>query len=86
MKDFKHIKAITKPKTLEEKGIPTNPPTIEECLKVVKQLNEKPNPNATEVELKHKANLLYLLNRLNFWEDVPILLEFVKHEVELKTK
>lgn len=57
-------------------------PTIEECLKVVKEIND--GSSQTEEELKHKANWLYMLNRLNFWQDMPILIEIIQHEIKQK--
>lgn len=53
-------------------------PTIEQCLTAIKELNND-IPQSEEL-LKQKANWLYLLNRLSFWEDLPILLDIVKYE------
>jgi hypothetical protein len=60
-------------------------PTIEECVNIVREIN-KDVPNVNEEELKHRANWLYILNRLNFFDDVPVLLQIINKEVERKTK
>jgi len=62
-------------------------PTIKKCLEVVRELNK--GLPATEEQLKDKANWLYMLNRLSFFDDIPILLEIVfydrKQQLQKKT-
>ncbi len=53
-------------------------PTIEKCLEVIRELN-KDIPQSEEL-IKHKANWLYMLNRLDFWQDMPVLLELIKYK------
>jgi hypothetical protein len=57
-------------------------PKIDECLNGIKQICE--NDNDSDELLKHKANWIYILNKLNFWDDVPILLEILKYEIKNK--
>jgi hypothetical protein len=59
-------------------------PTIEECLATIRELNKE--NNETEENLKHKANWLYMLNRLKFWDDMPILIELIQYEIKHKSK
>jgi hypothetical protein len=59
-------------------------PTIEECLATIRELNK--GNNESEENLKHKANWLYMLNRLKFWEDMPVLIELIQYEVKQKCK
>jgi hypothetical protein len=53
-------------------------PTIEQCLATIRELN-KDVPQPEEL-LKQKANWLYLLNRLSFWDDIPVLMDIVNYE------
>lgn len=55
-----------------------NPPTIEQCLHSITLICEG-NGDSPE-ELQHKADLLYLLNRLDFFKDVPVLIKFIEYE------
>ena len=57
-----------------------NKPTLEDCKKVILEIN-KDIPQSDE-QLLNKAHWLYMLNRLNFWEDMPILLELIKYEIK----
>ena len=57
-------------------------PTIEECREAVNELTK--DLNFSEEELKHRTRWLYLLNRLSFWDDMPILLEEIKYQKTLK--
>lgn len=59
-------------------------PTIEECLATIRELNK--GNNESEENLKHKANWLYMLNRLKFWEDMSVLIELIQYEVKQKCK
>jgi hypothetical protein len=59
-------------------------PTIEECLETIRHLNKQ--NQQTEEELKHKANWLYILNRLNFWEDMPVMIQMIQYEIKQKCK
>jgi len=57
-------------------------PTLNDCLEVVVKINEG-IPNTKEL-LMHKARWLYMLNRLSFWNDLPVMLDIIKHEIELE--
>jgi hypothetical protein len=59
-------------------------PTIEECLATIRELNKQ--NEQTEEQLKHKANWLYMLNRLKFWEDMPVMIEIIQYEIKQKCK
>lgn len=59
-------------------------PTIEECLKVIKEICK--DSNFTEEELKHRARLLFFINRLDFWTEMPILLKEIQYQRDLKPK
>ena len=59
-------------------------PTIEECLATIRELNK--GNSESEENLKHKANWLYMLNRIKFWDDMPILIELIQYEVKQKCK
>ena len=59
-------------------------PTIEECLATIRELNKQ--NQQTEEQLKHKANWLYMINRLKFWEDVPVMIEIIQYEIKQKCK
>ena len=53
-------------------------PDIEKCIESIKIICEG-NNDSTEV-IKHKANWLYMLNRLDFFKDLPILIELIEYE------
>jgi len=55
--------------------------TIDTCLASVKEICKE--NNFTEDELKHRARILYLLNKLNFWQDFPVLVEEIIYQKEL---
>lgn len=57
--------------------------SIELCLKTIRELCE--GKNFSEEEFLHRARLLYLLNRFEFWNDLPILFDFITEEVKRKT-
>lgn len=57
-------------------------PTMSDCLEAVTKINEG-IPNTEEL-LMHKARWLYMLNRLNFWNDMPVMLDIIKYEIEVK--
>ena len=56
-------------------------PTIETCLETIKGICE--GKNFTEEQLKHRARILFLLNRLDFFDDMPILFEEINYQREL---
>lgn len=55
-----------------------NLPTIQACLATIKEICA--GKNISEEELKHRARLLYLMNRLSFWNDLPVLLEEINYQ------
>lgn len=56
-------------------------PSIEKCNETIEQIC-KGMENSPEL-IKHKANWLYILQRLSFWKDMPVLLELIKYEQSL---
>ncbi len=57
-------------------------PTMKDCLEAVIKINEGV-PNTQEL-LMQKARWLYMMHRLNFWNDMPILLDIIKYEIRIK--
>ena len=57
--------------------------TIEKCLETVKELCV--DTNESEEALNNKANWLYIMNRLSFWNDMPVVIQMIQFEKQ-KTK
>lgn len=59
--------------------------TLEKCLEIVKSLNEgiliEGKPQTEEILLQ-KARWLYFINRLEFWKEIPVLIDMLKWERE----
>ncbi len=53
-------------------------PTIEQCVKGVREICAK--QNFSEDELRHRARFIYLMARLDFWNEFPILLEEITYQ------
>jgi len=51
-------------------------PTYEDCLKVISDITK--DKKFTQEELEYRACLLYFINRIDFWEDFPILYKLIK--------
>ncbi len=60
-------------------------PSLETCIKTVREIN-KNNPLATEEVIIQNARWLYFINRLSFWEDIPVLIDLIKYEKQKSTK
>ena len=54
----------------------------QKCLTAVEQICKGQNFNHDEIH--HRARILYLMNKLNFWEDFPVLLDEFKYQRTLK--
>lgn len=42
--------------------------------------------NFSAEELHHRARLMYLMNKINFWVDLPVLLEELNYQRSLPPK
>lgn len=51
---------------------------MEEYLKVIREICK--GKNLTEEEIRHRARLLFLINRLNFFDELPVLLEELMYQ------
>ena len=56
--------------------------TIDECYKAISEINKDNIVILTEDEIRYRANWLYFLNRLNFWEELPYLIELIQQEIQ----
>lgn len=59
-------------------------PTMTDCLNAVKKINE--GTECSDEKIQHNARWLYMLNRLDFWNDMPVMLDIIKQEVSKKIK
>lgn len=57
-------------------------PTLDECKKVIIDLVS--GSECSDAEIMQRARLLYFLNRLSFWDDMPILFDLINHEKNKK--
>ncbi len=55
-------------------------PTMAECLDTIKKMHEGPKAVMPQVVTKQNARFLYLLTRLSFSEDIPILIDLINYE------
>ena len=53
-------------------------PSIEECLLTINEICK--NLNLSEEELKHRARLLFFINRLDFGTEMLILFEEILYQ------
>lgn len=58
--------------------------TLDSCVKTVTEIAEQSNLILDTKELRKRGCLLYLLNKLDFWEDVPVLCELISLENKSK--
>ncbi len=58
------------------------PPTLDECIEAVRKINE--GISSDEDKITNNARWLYILNRINFWNDMPIVTALINQEIKNK--
>jgi hypothetical protein len=56
------------------------PPDLNSCIESIKTICA--GKDFSDEEIRHRARLLFLMNRLDFWNEFPILLEEIQYQKE----
>jgi hypothetical protein len=59
----------------------TKLPTLEKCREGINEICK--DMRFSEEELQHRARILFLLSRLNFWDELPVLLDEIRYQKKL---